>query len=372
MLKYIGKYNECTILIDNIEENVVTQLYSMLNNPAFENSNISIMPDCHIGSGAVVGFTMTTNNFIVPSVIGVDIGCGIDAYNLGKISSKRDKLDIFIKNNIPSGSNIREKSLVEPDYIAPIIKKMKLDGAYMYKSLGSLGGGNHFIELDIDEHNNNWLVIHSGSRNFGLQVAKYHINKAKDYMKEVYGGGAYNGLEYLDINKDNGIEYINDMQIAQKYAELNRELIAKQIIEKFYKLQFKKVEKISSIHNYINLKDNIVRKGAISAHEGEKVIIPLNRAYGCVIGTGKSSKENNYSAPHGAGRIMNRGEAKYKITLEKYQYSMKNIYSTTVSKNTLDESPMVYKKPQFIIDSIKDIVNIDSIIKPVYSFKADS
>jgi RNA-splicing ligase RtcB len=265
MLEYIGKYNKCKILIDNVEENVVTQMYSMMNNPAFNDSNIVVMPDCHIGSGVVVGFTMSMNDYIVPSVVGVDIGCGISAYNLGKVKEKCEKLDNFIKSNIPSGSEIREKSIVEPVELNDVIKRMDLDGGYMFKSLGSMGGGNHFCELDKDEQGNVWFVVHSGSRNFGLQVAKFHQSIGKQRMKEIYGGGAYNGLEYLMISEDTGKQYINDIQIAQRYAALNRELIAKIVIEKFYKLQFRKIDKIESIHNYINLQDRIVRKGAISA-----------------------------------------------------------------------------------------------------------
>lgn len=371
MLEFIGKYNKAKILVDNVEENVITQLYSILNNPAFENSNIVIMPDCHIGSGAMVGFTMTMNEFVVPAVIGVDIGCGVLAYNLGRINSKCEKLDNFIRKNIPSGADVNDNYLIEPDFVKSLIKKLDLNEKHVMCSLGSFGGGNHFGELSKDDDNNIWLVIHSGSRNFGLQIAHYHQDKAKEYMKELYTGSAYKGLEYLKIDI-NWKEYIEDMQIAQKYASLNRELIAKQIIEKFYKLQINKLERVESIHNYIDLNNKIIRKGAISASAGERIIIPINRAFGSLIATGKSSIENNFSAPHGAGRIMNRSEAKHKVSLEAYQKAMKNIFTTTVSKRTLDEAPMVYKRPNFIIDSVKDIVDIEKIIKPIYSFKSDN
>jgi len=371
MLEYIGKYNKGIILADVVEENVVSQLYNILNNPAFENSNITIMSDCHISSGVMVGFTMSMNKFIVPAVIGVDIGCGVSAYNLGKVTVKCEKLDNFIRMNVPSGAHTHDKSLVEPIFVRDVIKKLDIDEQYVMCSLGSLGGGNHFIELDQDEKHNIWLTIHSGSRNFGLQVAQYYQNKAKDLMKELYGGSAYHKLEYLTMDKG-GQDYIDDMQTAQKYAELNRDLMAKLIIEKFYKLQFNKIEKIESIHNYINLEDRVIRKGAISAKDGERVIIPMNRAYGCLIGTGKSGSQYNYSAPHGAGRIMNRSDAKSKVSLEAYQKSMKGIFSTTVSKRTIDESPMVYKRPKFIIENIQDIIDIEQTIKSIYSFKSDS
>jgi RNA-splicing ligase RtcB len=291
---------------------------------------------------------------------------------------KAEKLDNFIRSNIPYGPNVHEEALAEIDEFKSLISKLGISESHVFKSLGTLGGGNHFIEVDKDDDNNFWLVIHSGSRNFGLEIANYHINKAKENMKKIYTGAAYHGLEYLTFNEDGtggAREYINDMYTGAFFASVNRELIAKQIIEKYFKLDFynlDKIKRIESVHNYISAVDNIVRKGAISATNGEKVIIPFNMAYGCAIATGKSSEKYNFSAPHGAGRIMTREDAKHKVDMDFYKKSMKGIYSTSVNKHTIDEAPQVYKKPKFILESIKDLVDIEFFIKPVYNFKADN
>ena len=372
MIELIGKYNKAKIMIDNVDGDTISQVYNILNNPAVEGAHISIMPDCHVGNGVVVGFTMKINKFIVPAVIGVDIGCGIEAYKLGRLKKlKLDKFDDFIRKNIPSGVGIRKKATVELAGIYDVCKKLNLRYNEIICGIGSLGGGNHFIELDKDEENNIWLVIHTGSRRFGYEVAKYHQYKAKELMKDIYIGSAYNGLEYLTYD-NGGKEYIDDMQLAQRYAELNRTVIARDIIEGFFKLRYEDVEVIKSVHNYINLEDRIIRKGAISAHKGEKVIIPFNMSFGCLIGVGKGNETYNYSAPHGAGRVMSRSAAKDKISLEIFQKSMKGIFSTTVCDKTIDEAPMAYKKPKVILENIKDTVEEGFLIKPVYNFKAVS
>lgn len=368
MIEYQGKYTKGRILIDNFESNVVSQLYNILNHPAFKDCNIAIMPDCHIGKGVMIGFTSTINDMIVPSVIGVDIGCGVSAYNLGKLKSvKCEKLDNFIRKNIPIGSNIRDERIIEPTFIKTMADKLDIDYKMAICSLGTLGGGNHFIEVDKDNDNNLWLVIHSGSRGFGFGIAKHHENKAKEQMKKIYGASAYNGLEYL-LKEQGGEEYIKDLQIAQQYASLNRDTMARLIIEDFFKLNLKAINKLESIHNYIDLKDNIVRKGAISAHEGQRVIIPFNMQFGCAIATGKSSKENNFSAPHGAGRVMARSNVS-EDKLEQYQKVMKGIYTTSVSKKTIGESPMAYKRPKLILENITNLVDINFFIKPIYNLK---
>jgi len=372
MIELIGKYNKARVMIDNVDGDTISQIYNILNNPAFGETDIAIMPDCHVGSGVVVGFTMKMNNFIVPSVIGVDIGCGIEAYKLGRLKKlKLDKFDSFVRKNIPSGVGIRKKATMEPEWLYDICKKLNLRYNEIVCGIGSLGGGNHFIELDKDEENNIWLVIHTGSRRFGYEVAKYHERKAKELMKTIYTGSAYNGLEYLTYD-NGGKEYIDDMQLAQRYAELNRKVIAKEIIEGFFKLKLEEIEVVKSVHNYINLEDNVIRKGAISAQNGQKVIIPFNMSFGCLIGVGKGNEEYNFSAPHGAGRVMSRSAAKDKISLEIYEKSMKGIYSTTVCEKTIDEAPMAYKRPKVILQNIKDTVEEGFFIKPVYNFKATS
>lgn len=370
MLEFSGKYNKAKVMIDNVDGDTINQIYHILNNPAFEESRISIMPDCHVGSGAVVGFTMKMNNYIVPSIIGVDIGCGIEAYNLGKQKKlKLDRLDKFINSNIPHGTATRSEALEEPKWIYPLSEKIGIGYKYISTSLGTLGGGNHFIELDRDDDQNIWLVIHTGSRGLGYEVAKYHQSKAKEYMKKLNIGSAYGGLEYLVLD-EGGREYIEDMQLTQRFAELNRKLIAMLIIEEFFKQELSGIEVIKSIHNYINLEDGIIRKGAISAQKGKKLIIPFNMAFGCLIGTGKGNPEYNFSAPHGAGRVMSRTAARDKVSLEIFQKSMKGIYSSTISKHTLDEAPMVYKKPNLILENITETVEGEFFIKPIYNFKS--
>lgn len=370
LLEFNGKHNNGKILIDYVETNVTSQLKTILNNECFADSNIVVMPDCHMSSGGVmVGFTMTLNDFIVPSIVGVDIGCGVNAYNLGRLKKvKSEKLDNFIRKNIPIGINVHDEPIIEPDEIAETITRLGLNYNHIMCSIASLGSGNHFIELDRDENNNYWLVIHTGSRNFGFEIANYHMNVAKQNMKQLYGEG-YKGFEYLSKEEDKDA-YLRDTLVAQKFASLNRETIAKIIIEKFFKLNFNSVKKIESIHNYIDVENKIIRKGAISAKQNEEVIIPFNMEYGCVIGRGKSSSEFNYSAPHGAGRIMSRTDAVHKVSLEAYQKKMKGIFSTSINKHTLDESPMAYKKPKLILENITDLVDIEITMKPIYNLKS--
>ncbi|PGZ85556.1 RtcB family protein [Bacillus sp. AFS029533] len=371
MLEFNGKHNNGKILLDYVDTNVITRLKTILDTECFANSNIVVMPDCHIASGGVmVGFTMTLNDFIIPSIVGVDIGCGVSAYHLGRMKSiKSEKLDKFIRKQIPIGSNIHEEPVIEPEEIAEAIERLNLNYMYVMNSIATLGSGNHFIEIDKDENNHFWLVIHTGSRNFGFEIAKHHINVAKENMKQLFGE-SYKGFEYLSKQEDKDA-YLRDLSIAQHFASLNRETIAKIIIEKYFKLDFDSIKKIESVHNYIDLQNNILRKGAISAREGEEIIIPFNMAYGCVVGKGKSSSDYNYSAPHGAGRIMSRTDAVHKVDLDVYQKAMKGVYTTSVNKHTVDESPMVYKKPKLILENITEQIEIDFFMKPVYNLKAD-
>lgn len=319
---------------------------------------------------------MKADKYIIPSVIGVDIGCGIDAYCLGKLKNIDLKsLDKFIKNNVPSGTGIHKKMQGNYDILPELeglIKRIKIphEAARVYNSIGTLGGGNHFIELEKDNDGNVWLVIHSGSRKLGFMTATYHQNVAKEYMKKEFdGAGAYYGLEYLDINT-NGQDYLNDLKIVQKYAELNRFEMAKNIIQNFFKIRMSKVDYITSIHNYYNFEDGIVRKGAISAKKGEELIIPLNMRDGSIIGVGKGNVEWNISAPHGAGRILSRGAAKNQITLTEFKDSMKGIYTSSVCRETIDESPFAYKSSEEIKELITDTVDIKKVMKPIYNFKA--
>lgn len=380
MLTYKGKHNSANVMIDNIEQELVSQLYAMLNHPAFENGYIAIMPDCHAGSGSCIGFTKQMNEYVIPNVVGVDIGCGVEAYNLGQLKLDDNDLeafDNFINENIPSGFNSRSRELKtwhdnDPEFahkVDMICKKMGLDFNKVKKSIGTLGGGNHYIELDKSPEKDVWLNIHTGSRNFGLQICNYHQKKAKELMKKMFIGDAYKRLEFLPISDEDGKNYIDDMKTAQQYAEINRQEIARVLIDEFFKS--KAVDIIKTVHNYINFKDNIIRKGAISAHINERVLIPLNMRDGTVVGTGKGNKKWNYSAPHGAGRVLSRTKAKQQITLEKMKSDMIGIWSKSINKKTLDEAPDAYKDSQLIIDAIGETVDVNFIMKPIYNFKAN-
>ncbi len=389
------------IFTDNIESKAVEQINLLLEQEAFCNSKIRIMPDVHTGNGCVIGFTGDLGEKVIPNVVGVDIGCGMFCANFGKVDIDFLKLDKYINENIPSGMNVNiEKECnfkLEDLYCFKHLKKLE----WIENSLGSLGGGNHFIEIDEDDDKNKYLIIHTGSRNLGNQVANYYqkladktcnynydlLNqKKKDLIIEYKSLGKEknieNELSKLDklYKKDNNIdydlaylegknreEYLHDMKICQEFAVKNRLVIAKKIA-KF--MGWNIDDYFESVHNYISFKDNIVRKGAISARKGERVIIPINMRDGCILGTGKGNSDWNCSAPHGAGRIMSRKEALDKINLDEYKDSMKGIYSTSVVDSTKDEAPFVYKSMNEILTNIKDSVELNKIIKPIYNFKA--
>jgi tRNA-splicing ligase RtcB len=333
------------------------------------------MPDVHMGKGSVVGFTMTFNSFINPHVIGVDIGCGVAAYKIGQKTVDLEEFDQFIHRTIPSGSSVhktlKKKIVKENHTLGTLIGKVApQEHKRILFSIGTLGGGNHFIELDRDEEDNIWLVIHSGSRNLGLQVCHYHQRKAKEAVKKEFSGaGAYHGMEYMRLD-EGGEEYLHDMQIAQEYAEQNRNAMAQLILEEFFTLCFSQCEVISSIHNYCNFDDNIIRKGAIAAHRDQKVIIPLNMRDGCLIATGKGNRAWNSSAPHGAGRLLRRSETRSMISLQEYRETMQGIFSSCITEKTIDESPQAYKDADEIIGAIEETVTPEYTMKPIYNFKA--
>lgn len=376
-MKLQGKYNVAEIFTDNINEMAISQIYNLLNNPGLADTKIAIMPDVHVGKGSVVGFTMTFEKYILPWLIGVDIGCGMIAYKVGAVDVDFEAFDSFLKGAIPSGRNIRgsvsKKEFGDMTELTDLINKVCQNKHHsVLGSIGTLGGGNHFIELDKDFNGNIWVVVHSGSRGLGLDVCHYHQNKAKEYVKKEFkGAGAYHGMEFMPLEAG-GEDYLQDMRITQKYADLNRREMCREIIEIFFGIRMSKCEVISSIHNYFNFEDKIIRKGAISAHEGERVIIPLNMRDGCIIATGKGNKSWNYSAPHGAGRLFSRGDAKGLLAVEDYAKEMEGIFSSCINSSTLDESPMAYKPAQEIVEAVTDTVDINFIMKPIYNFKAGS
>ena len=377
MITKKGKYNTANIMIDSIDDATDKQIQDFLNHPAFANSYIAIMPDTHAGKGAVIGFTMKMNDYLIPNVIGVDIGCGMLSakFDLPNIDLK--KFDLFIKENIPSGFHIHtdnrhfnqtlSRDLVD---IYDVCHKIGIDENKVIKSIGTLGGGNHFIEAGIDSKGFIWVTIHSGSRNFGLRVANYHQNKAKEILKQYFSPYVGTGLEFLVVGTPEYNDYLSDLKIAQQYAALNRWYILREIINFFGN---EPIKQISSVHNFID-EDNIIRKGATPAHEGEDVIIPFNMRDGIAICKGKGNPKYNYSAPHGAGRILSRVKAKEQLSVENFKKQMSDagVYTSTATAETLDEAPDAYKDMNVILENIKETVDVVEMVKPIYNFKAGS
>lgn len=361
--------SDLKIFTKNIEAEALNQIDTIIRQPAFANCKIRIMPDVHAGKGCVIGFTADMGNKVIPNIVGVDIGCGMLTVKLSQKDVDLKKLDEFIRKYIPNGRGVHEGRKVKFDALLNLhcYRELK-DTRRLERSIGTLGGGNHFIEVDMDDEGYQYLIIHSGSRNLGKQVADYYQKLAidnmegKDKLFDTQKELCYLTGKYRD-------RYLHDMKICQDYALINREWMASIIFDKM-KWNFIKENLFQTIHNYIDHNTNIVRKGAISARKGEKVLIPINMRDGCIIGIGKGNEDWNWSAPHGAGRIMSRTMAKETISLEEFQTSMRGIYTTSVSRHTIDESPMVYKSMHEIVENIKDTVDIFKIIKPVYNFKA--
>lgn len=369
-LEIQGKYNKAIIYTDIVDESTLSQIYSMLNCKAFEGESIRIMPDCHAGKGSVIGFTMPMTDYIIPNIIGVDIGCGV-------LSIKFDKdidvieADKIIKSSVPMGFSIHETTSnpigrLNTTKLKSISDRIEGDYTRYYCSMGTLGGGNHFIEVGEGDDGFKWLTIHTGSRKLGLDIANYHQRRARS-LCESTNRQTPNGLEYLTVVKE-GSEYLDDMRFAQEYASLNRKLIARSIVKS---LGIDPLESVESVHNYID-EDNMIRKGAIRAYKNEKVIIPFNMEDGLIIAEGKSNRDWNCSAPHGAGRILSRGQAKRMLNLEEYEKSMKEkgVYTTSLSPSTLDECAGAYKNMIEIRDSIDPTVDIVTTVKPILNIKA--
>ena len=392
------------IFTENIEGKALNQIYSLTKLSAFKDSKIRIMPDVYAGKGCVIGFTADLGEKVIPNIVGVDIGCGMLTVELGNIDINYYLLDAVIHNIIPAGMNVHNQvsSEIYKDYLEKLICYPQLKNLdHIASSMGTLGGGNHFIEIDQDEDGNKYLIIHSGSRNLGKQVAEIYqqiaintmsgkINykeKLNKLIAEYKNAGRQSELqeailqfntdfkiqypsipeELCYLEGDNRKNYLHDMDICQEFAVENRKSMAYAICAE---MGWKIKSTFETIHNYISFRDNIVRKGAISAYKGQKVLIPMNMRDGCIIGIGRGNDDWNQSAPHGAGRIMSRAAAKDSIKLEDFEDSMKGIYSTTINQSTIDESPFAYKPMQEIIDNIQDTVEIKKIIKPIYNFKA--
>ena len=366
MIELKGKFNTAKVFTDAAEHSAITQIEYLLDQEFIAGSNIRVMPDTHAGMGCTIGTTMTISDKIVPNLVGVDIGCGMETVLLKDKRVELEQLDKAVHQHIPSGFSIRSTQHHFNDEIdltaLRCAEHVNLDRAVL--SIGTLGGGNHFIELDKDDEGQLYLVIHSGSRNLGKQVCDYYQNAAADRLNR-RGKGADRVLAYLEGSLFD--DYLHDMGMVQRYADLNRRAIVKELEKK---VKFKIIEQFTTVHNYIDLDLMILRKGAISAQKGERMLIPMNMRDGSLICIGKGNEDWNYSAPHGAGRLMSRTAAKQSITLTQYEKAMKGIYSSTVNRSTLDEAPFAYKPMEEIIANIGETAEIVKTIKPVYNFKA--
>lgn len=393
-----GKYGIAKVYASLIDENTKVQIKELMDQKFIKDLDVRIMADCHAGKGCVIGTTMKVKDKIVPNLVGVDIGCGMLTVKLGKMDVNLIKLDRFIRKKIPNDNDVyNEEQKFNVDVTKLRCYEFIKNKSHINKSIGTLGGGNHFIEIDKDDENNLYLVIHSGSRNLGKQVCEYYTKVAKEeYLKNKEKNYKALVKRYKKLNKEYKIEeglnklkekynsinfdlvplegkafndYMFDMDIAQKFAYENRERMAYKILE-FLELNLNDFEYFHTIHNYINMEDKILRKGSISAYENEEILIPINMRDGSILAKGKSNEDYNYSAPHGAGRIFSRKEAREIVTLEDFKKSMEGIYSTSVQVDTLDESPFAYKSIDDIIPNILPTVEIVKILKPIYNFKA--
>lgn len=394
--------SDLKIFTENIEPEAINQIYTLIKQPAFQNCKVRIMPDVHAGAGCVIGFTADLGDKVIPNIVGVDIGCGMLTVKLREKEIDLQKLDVIIRKCIPNGREVHDGRVVRFEKVQELYCYRELkDTKRLERSIGTLGGGNHFIEVDADDEGYKYLIIHSGSRNLGKQVADHYQNLAVEIMQgkdKLYEMQEKLVEEYKAKGKRKEIQsaikdlhrkfnpnplnipkelcyltgeyrdkYLHDMKICQEYAEINRNVMANVIIEK---MNWFAQESFHTIHNYIEHDTNMVRKGAISAKKYELLLIPINMRDGCILGKGKGNDDWNQSAPHGAGRLMSRSKAKEVVGMDEYRKSMDGIFTTSVNSSTLDEAPMVYKPIDEIINNIQDTVEIISIIKPIYNFKA--
>lgn len=366
MIELKGKYGSAFVYTDVVDEASISQVISLLNQPYAEDAHIRMMPDIHAGAGCTIGTTMRVSDRICPNLVGVDIGCGMETVKLREKRIELQKLDKLIRQNIPSGFAVQTKAHRFAKNIdlenLNCAKHVKLDRAAL--SIGTLGGGNHFIEVDKDDEGSLYLVIHSGSRHLGVEICDFYMKAAQKDLKE-RGIAIPYPLAYVEGHLMDG--YLHDMRIAQEFADLNRKAMV-DVILKGMGLHVE--EQFTTIHNYIDLDHNILRKGAVSAQAGEKLLIPINMRDGSLLCTGLGNEEWNCSAPHGAGRLMSRSDAKNSFTVNEFKKQMEGIYTTSVGKGTLDECPMAYKSMDDIVQNIGPTAKIDKIIKPVYNFKA--
>ena len=396
MIELRGRYGEAKVFTDVVDSESISQVIELLNQPYSENSRIRMMPDIHAGAGCTIGTTMTITDKVCPNLVGVDIGCGMETIRIKESFIEPQALDKLIRREIPSGFSIRSKEhrFAKEIELERLICAKQVDIAKAYKSIGTLGGGNHCIEADKDDEGNIYIVVHSGSRHLGLEICKHYqkagfdaLNNRKSEVNEIVARLKAEGREseiqktllamgapsvhipkelaYVEAHLMDA--YLHDMAIAQEFARLNRMAMIDTIVKG---LKLHVVEQFTTVHNYIDIESMILRKGAVSAREGEKLLIPINMRDGSLICIGKGNADWNYSAPHGAGRLMSRSEAKAQFTLSEYKKQMEGIYTTSVGRGTIDECPMAYKNMDDIVDNITPTAEIVKVIKPIYNFKA--
>jgi len=363
-----GTYGEAFVFASQVEEYAKAQIQMICDNPVAKDSKIRIMPDVHPGNVGTVGLTMTGKERVLPNLLGIDIGCGITCAKVTGKKMELQRLDTLIRERIPAGFSIRNEwhPSAEQFDLFRLHCSRKVNEEKAYLSLGTLGGGNHFIEVDQDEEGSNYIVIHSGSRHLGKEVTEFYLKMGAKQLKEKGEKVPY-PLTWLEgqLMED----YIEDVSVVQEFAALNRKIMLSEILKG---MKGKEVEEFSSVHNYLDKRGSefILRKGAISAKDGEKVVIPINMKDGVLLGVGKGNADWNESAPHGSGRKMRRDEVKKHYTVSAFKKEMKGIYSSCIGAETLDEAPFAYRTREEIVEQIEDSVKIVQVLRPIYNFKA--
>lgn len=362
-----GAFSEAKIFTDQIEEYAKAQIQMICDNPVSQDSKIRIMPDVHPGNVGTVGLTMTVKERMIPNLLGIDIGCGVSCVKVKGKKIELQKLDTVIRERIPVGFQIREglHTLAEAFRLDRLCCFRHVNEGKALLSLGTLGGGNHFIEADRDEEGQIYLTVHSGSRHLGKEVTDFYIKEGAKRLKAQKKQVPY---PLTWIEGDLMREYMADVKVVQEFAALNREIILAEILKG---MKWKEAEWISSVHNYLesNGEESILRKGAISARQGEAVVIPVNMRDGIILGVGKGNPDWNESAPHGSGRRMRRDEVKKHYTVSAFKKEMKGIYSSCISADTLEEAPFAYRSLEEIVGKLEETVEIKTVLKPVYNFK---
>ena len=355
--------SDLKIFAENLEPSATDQIYTLAKQEAFADCKIRIMPDAHAGAGCVIGFTANLGEKVVPNLVGVDIGCGMLSVKISNVYDF-EEFDHQVRRSIPSGFGVHRSETTDIKALGLRCYDSLKNVGHLERSMGTLGGGNHFIEVDVDETGQEWLVIHSGSRNLGLQVANIYQRKAAETCE----GKVPKGLEYL--TGELAEAYLHDMEICQEWAKNNRNGMMYALFDHYFGRRPSESDGFHTVHNYIG-DDGIIRKGAISAYKFEPVLIPFNMRDGSIIGRGKGNADWNYSAPHGAGRIMSRAKAKETLSLDDFKAQMEGIWSSTVKQSTIDEAPDAYKPAQQIMAALEPTVDVVHRLKPLYNFKAE-